>query len=103
MAAGAAFEERNPTMSTYADRVAVAQQLRAALYRMPAPGPNDGATPGPIGNCGRDSTESCGMIDPQECAVHCDVPDGDPALLSIAGTRHQAREELKLRRRYGLR
>jgi hypothetical protein len=88
--------------SSYADRVAGAQQLRAAL-RMPTPGPNDGAVPGPIGHCGRDPSEACGMIDPQECAVHADVPDNDPELLSIAGTRAQAREELKLRRRYGLR
>jgi hypothetical protein len=43
------------------------------------------------------------MIDPQECAVHADVPADDPALLSIAGTLAQRRAELKARRRHGLR
>jgi hypothetical protein len=44
-------------LSTYSGRVQLAEQLRAALRRAPAaPGPNDGATPGPIGNCGRDAT-----------------------------------------------
>jgi hypothetical protein len=36
-------------MSTRADRIATALRLSAAL-RMPAPGPADGAVPGPIGN-----------------------------------------------------
>lgn len=31
----------------------------------------------PDGNCGRDADETCGMIDPQECAVHR-VPVVDP-------------------------
>jgi hypothetical protein len=43
------------------------------------------------------------MIDPQECQVHADVPEGDPALLNYAGTRRQAREQLRAARRYGLR
>jgi hypothetical protein len=43
------------------------------------------------------------MIDPQECAVHADVPTDDPALLGLAGTRRQARQQLKLARRRGLR
>jgi hypothetical protein len=42
--------------ATRADRIAVAHRVSAAMRRMPAPGPNDGAVPGPIGNCGRDST-----------------------------------------------
>jgi hypothetical protein len=93
--------------TTRDDRIAIALRLSTALHRMPgnvlpAPGPGDGATPGPIGHCGRDATESCGMIDPQECQVHADVPADDPELLSISGTRAQARAELKARRQ-GLR
>jgi hypothetical protein len=43
------------------------------------------------------------MIDPQECAVHCDVPDGDPETLGFAGTAAMRREQLKAARRHGLR
>ena len=89
--------------STRAARIAVARQLTEALRRAPAPGPGDGATPGPIGDCGRDSTGSCGMIDPQECAVHADPAADDPALLAISGTRRQARQCLKAARRQRLR
>jgi hypothetical protein len=92
------------TTSTRAGRVQLAEQLRTALRRTPgAPGPDDGATPGPLGNCGRSSTESCGMIDPQECAVHADVPADDPALLSYSGTLQMRRDALRVARRYGLR
>jgi hypothetical protein len=103
------YERESSTMetSTRAGRIAVAHRLSEALRRMPgavlpAPGPNDGATPGPIGNCGRDATDSCGMIDPEECAVHCSPADDDPALLSFGGTLQQRREQLKAARRRGL-
>jgi hypothetical protein len=86
-----------------AARIATVQQLRNALRRAPAPGPNDGAVPGPIGNCGRDSTKSCGMIDPQECAVHADPAPSDPEALAFAGTRLQRLRQLKDSRRQGLR
>jgi hypothetical protein len=94
--------------TTYADRVATAIQLRSALHRMPgnvlpAPGPDDGAMPGPIGHCGRGSEEACGMIDPQECQVHADPPPGDPATLAYAGTASMRRQALRDARRQGLR
>jgi hypothetical protein len=89
--------------ATRADRIATAQKLRDALHRMSAPGPSDGSTPDPIGNCGRDATESCGMIDPAECRTHADPPDGDPATLSYSGTLRQRRQQLKAARRRGLR
>jgi hypothetical protein len=91
--------------STYAGRVQLAQQLRAALYRMPAPGPADGATPGPIGDCGRpvDDPRGCGMKLESECRTHCDVPDGDPATLNYSGTLQMRREQLRTARRQGLR
>jgi hypothetical protein len=85
--------------TTRAERIATALRLSAAL-RMPAP---DGAVPGSIGNCGRASTESCGMIDPQECSVHCDVPTDDPALLGLSGTLASRKQQLKLARRRALR
>jgi hypothetical protein len=90
--------------TTRADRIATALQLRAALHRMPVPGPDDGAVPGPVGNCGRpaDDPRGCGMIDPQECAVHCDVPDGDPETLNYSGTLQMRREQLRAARRHGL-
>jgi hypothetical protein len=93
--------------STYFGRVQLAMQLRAALHRMPgnvlpAPGPADGATPGPIGNCGRGLDEECGLKNPEECQVHADVPDGDPETLGFAGTLQQRCEQLRATRRYGL-
>jgi hypothetical protein len=90
--------------STRAGRIATAQQLRAALHR--APGdvrPNAGDTPGPIGDCGRSADSPCGMKEESECRTHAGVPDNDPELLNIAGTRAQAREQLRAARRYGLR
>jgi hypothetical protein len=55
------------------------------------------------GNCGRGPDVACGMIDPEECTVHASSAADDPALLSYAGTRRQAREQLKAARRQGLR
>ena len=94
-------------MNTRADRVATALRLSAALRMpgnvLPAPGPGDGAVPGPIGNCGRDATESCGMVDPQECQVHADPAPGDPETLNYAGTAAMRRQALRDARRQGLR
>ena len=88
---------------TRADRIATALRLSAALHRMPgALGPDDGATPGPIGNCGRGPDEECGMKDPQECQVHAEPADDDPELLAYAGTLQQRREQLRAARRHGL-
>jgi HK97 family phage prohead protease len=32
----------------------------------------------PTGNCGRPESEPCGMVDPKQCAVHCDLDDLGP-------------------------
>jgi hypothetical protein len=88
-------------MNTRADRIATAQQLRAALRRTGIDDTNE--TPlAPPGNCGRGPDEECGMKDPQECALHADPTDDDPALLAYAGTRRQAREQLRAARRHGM-
>jgi hypothetical protein len=87
--------------STRAARVAVAHRLSEALRRAPGDTrPNDSA--GPIGDCGRDASEPCGMKDENECRTHCSPTTDDPALLAYAGTRRQAREQLRAARRYGL-
>jgi hypothetical protein len=94
-------EEYDMNFTTRAGRIATAQQLRAALHRAPGDTrPNDSA--GPIGDCGRDASEPCGMKDENECRTHCSPTTDDPALLSYAGTRAQAREQLRAARRYGL-
>lgn len=87
--------------TTRASRVAVAHQLREALRRAPGDVRPDPDTAGPVGNCGRGPDEECGMKNPEECAMHCSPPTDDPALLGIAGTRAQAREQLRAARRYG--
>jgi hypothetical protein len=87
--------------STRADRIATAHRLRDALRR--APGDIPPNSEGPRGNCGRtEEGASCGMIDPQECQIHADPDDDDPALLSYAGTLAQRREQLRAARRHGL-
>jgi hypothetical protein len=43
------------------------------------------------------------MIDPSECRVHADVPDGDPETMNYAGTLQERREQLRKQRRRGLR
>jgi hypothetical protein len=92
-------------LDTYSGRVQLAAQLRAALHRMPAPGPDDGATPGPVGNCGRpiDDPLGCGMKNEDECVVHCGPAPGDPETLRYSGTAVMRREQLRAARRYGLR
>jgi hypothetical protein len=88
--------------STRADRIATAQKLRDALRR--APGDIPPNSEGPRGNCGRtEEGASCGMIDPSECRVHADVPDGDPETMNYAGTLQERREQLRKQRRRGLR
>jgi hypothetical protein len=89
--------------TTRAGRVAVAHQLREALHRAPGDVRPDADTGGPIGNCGRGPDEECGMKNEEECSVHCSPAADDPALLSYAGTRRQAREQLRAARRQGLR
>jgi hypothetical protein len=87
-----------------ADRVQRAQQLRAALRR--APGDIAPNTDSPPGDCGRplDDPRGCGMKNENECRTHASPADvDDPALLSIAGTRQQARELARAARRRGLR
>jgi hypothetical protein len=88
--------------STYAGRVATAHQLRNELHR--APGDIPPNSEGPRGNCGRtEEGGSCGMIDPQECQIHADVPDGDPETMAFAGTLQERRRQLRAARRQGLR
>jgi hypothetical protein len=87
--------------STRADRIAAAQQLRAALRRAPSDDAPDGE--GPRGNCGREESEECGMRNPQECEVHALPADNDPELLSYAGPLASRKQQLKAARRYGLR
>jgi hypothetical protein len=85
-------------MSTRDDRIAIALRLSNALRRTAIDDTNE-TPPVPPGYCGRGPDEACGMIDREECRTHYTPPDNGPALLSIAGTRAQAREELKARRR----
>jgi hypothetical protein len=86
-----------------ADRVQRAAQFRAAMRRTGIDDTNP-TPPAPPGNCGRGPDQACGMIDPEECKVHASPADvDDPALLSIAGTRRQARELARAARRHGLR
>ena len=90
-------------ISTRADRVQRAAQLRAALHRMPgAPGPDAGATLGPP-HCGLSEDEPCDMKNPERCAIHGSVPDDDPELLGLSGTLASRKQQLKLARRRGLR
>jgi hypothetical protein len=87
--------------STRSDRVQLALELRAALHRK-TPGddlPPGGTPDGPRGNCGRDATEICGMIDRSECVVHADPQAGDPETLAFAGTAAMRRAQLAERRR----
>jgi hypothetical protein len=88
--------------STRAARIVVAHRLGEALRRAPGDIRPDADTGGPIGNCGRDPEAECGMKNPEECSVHCSPAADDPALLAIAGTRRQAREQLRAMRRHGL-
>jgi hypothetical protein len=88
--------------STRAGRIAVAHRLSEALRRAPGNLPDPQAE-GPRGDCGRDSSETCGMIDPSECRTHADVPDGDPALLGLSGTLTSRKQQLKAARRQRLR
>jgi hypothetical protein len=88
--------------TTRADRVAVAQQLRAALHRAPGDDDTNETPPAPPGNCGRGPEEECGMKNPEQCQVHASPADDDPELLSFAGTLSQRREQLRAAWRYGL-
>jgi hypothetical protein len=90
-------------LATRAGREQYALHLREAMRRR-APGDIPPNSEGPRGNCGRtEEGASCGMIDPQECQIHADVPDDDPETMAFAGTLQQRREQLKAARRYGLR
>jgi hypothetical protein len=88
--------------STRADRVQLAGQLRDALRRTGIDDTNE-TPPAPPGDCGRSADQQRGMINPEECKVHASPVADDPALLKYAGTRRQAREQLRAARRYGLR
>jgi hypothetical protein len=88
---------------TRADRVQCALELRNALRR--APGDIAPNSESPPGDCGRpiDDPRGCGMKDENECKTHCNPAAEDPVeLLSIAGTRRQARQQLRASRRQGL-
>jgi HK97 family phage prohead protease len=52
---------------------------------------------GPIGDCGRDKGATCGMTDPEECAVHCSAKSADDDADEKA-IKH-LRRLLRLRRR----
>jgi hypothetical protein len=89
--------------STRAERMQIALQLSQAMKRRTLA--DDPQAEGPRGDCGRDIDDprGCGMKDESECKIHCDPAADDPALLSISGTRRQARAQLKAERRQGLR
>jgi hypothetical protein len=86
-------------ITTRAERMQIAHQLREAARRRASDNPQPG---GPIGDCGRTEGETCGMIDPSECRTHAEPDDDDPELLSFAGTLSQRREQLRAARRHGL-
>jgi hypothetical protein len=93
-------------LTTRSGRMQYALGLLAEL-KSPRRAPGDIApnSESPPGDCGRpiDDPRGCGMKDESECRTHADVSADDPAILSIAGTRRQAREQLRAARRQGLR
>ena len=74
-------------ITTRAERMQIAHQLREAARRRASDNPQPG---GPIGDCG-----------PSECR-HAEPDDDDPEFLSFAGTLSQRREQLRAARRHGL-
>jgi hypothetical protein len=86
-------------LTTRAERMQIAHQLREAL-RHRAPDDSSPYSEGPRGNCGRGPDEECGMRDPQECEIHAEPANDDPALLNYAGTLASRRQQLKAARRF---
>jgi hypothetical protein len=89
-------------LSTYSGRIATAHRLRDALRRTGIDNTNE-TPPTPPRYCGRGPDQECGMIDPQECAIHASPADDDPELLAYAGPLALRKQQLKAARRRGLR